>query len=221
MSMWFSFVVACSCALALGWPQRTEAQIRQYSRHAEADSVRAEAAKQNQIDALFDAREAELALELGSGGIKGVMGFWDRQGLLKKTLTADREWVMLFPMTRYMQAWHAVHGNELAPANMLAEAMRYRAQVVTDRHGNFEFRGLRPGMYLLLGQVPFSYDTYQTVDTGQRQISYSGWAGTGMISPVHKAIRAGVAHTMMPVVELVEVKEGEVTDFKPPKRDAE
>lgn len=220
------FAFAVGCAIALAWPAVAQAFGRTeiVSRHAEADQALAETRKHEQLEALFDRGEASAALELGTGSIKGVMGFWDRpKGLLtsRTTFLADREWVMAYPMTRYIQAWFAAYaGNIHAVDEMFGEARPYCAQVITDREGNFEFKGLKPGAYVLVSTVPYSLSTYETRDTGVRNISYSPWMGAGTSSPVYQKVRTGSRTYEMPIAQMIEVRDGQVATFNPSRLDS-
>ncbi len=221
----YAYVALISGLLMTMWPLLSHGQVHQDTRHTETDRASAIASARSRVDALFDPAEAESLLELGSGRIHGVMGFrfslrqsWKMDQLIPKKLTADRELVFLFPMTRYMQAWLDTYGHDsrlAAPGNLSMAAWRYRGQVLTDRDGSFTFNGLKPGRYLIFGSVPYSYNTYQRVDTGVRTFSYSAWMGSGSINPVYKTVSAGKASAVAPILAIIEVKDDQVTTYEP------
>lgn len=194
----------CGAASAQG--TRSHEDVRQNRQYLHEQWVR--------LGSAFDAEEAAALLEPGRGSLKGVLGFTEK-GLRRRTTVADREWVQLFPMTRYMQEMVRVFDMENGgDPSVHRVPMKYSARVLTDRNGNFEFHGLKPGRYLLIGRVPYSFTVSHKVDSGQRQFSYSPMFGTGTISPVYTTVESRHADVLW-ITRVVEVKEGAPTRFEP------
>lgn len=217
----------CACALAGALallPLQAEAQVRSASRHAAEDQARAQHAERQRLDALFDQREMEAMMELGNGGLRGVMGYSTKSGrslarMLSRasTAVADREWVFLLPMTPYIEAWYESNDRSLSSHGLKQlnpEVWKYAGRVRTDTAGNFEFSGLKPGRYLVFAEFPVIFETEQHVDTGQRSITYSYAFGTGSIDPVYRKVY-GTHQTLLKVGQVVAVREGTTTTYRP------
>ncbi|NCT70757.1 MAG: hypothetical protein GXC75_07415 [Xanthomonadaceae bacterium] len=167
------------------------------------------------LEAMFDPEATAAALAPGEGSLRGVIGFRQRSGLRKQNVTADREWVQLFPMTPYMQEMvktFRMEGDESPRVHQ--RAARYSARVITDTKGNFEFHGLKPGRYFLISKVPYGRRISYQVDSGERQISYSPMFGTGSITPIYSEVRTEIPDTAW-ITRIVEVKAGSPTLFQP------
>lgn len=195
------------------------AQIFQDSRHTAQERRQMLDALWERLGREFDAQQAAELLEPGNGSLQGVMGFSERFGLRRRTVVADREWVELFPMTPYMQQLIEGFGLdklENGRPQIHVEAAKFSGRVLTDRQGNFQFHGLKPGKYFLVSQVPYKYRTVTEVDTGSRSFSYSAMTGSGTISPIYDEIY-GIASDTRWVAQIVEVKDGQATEFTPPR----
>lgn len=166
-------------------------------------------------------------LEPGNGSLKGVMRYSQRGGstladrlwnmLDRTTIVADREWVELFPVSGHMEQMIATYDMARADGirpHVHVEAAKFPARALTDREGDFEFHGLKPGRYFISGRIPFTATTVTRVDTGQRNISYSPMFGTGSVDPVYRNEYGSVADEQW-VTAIVEVKPGAATVFAP------
>lgn len=222
-----SLVLALSLVLcagdALAQMRQATRQIGSRSNHADNARIMAEQQQWDRLESAFDPAEAAAMLEPGDGSLRGVLGFSQRTGILKRTtVTADREWVELFPVTGYMQqmidTFRLAEPGQGRPHVHTVPA-KYSGRVLTDRQGRFEFHGLKPGRYFLVGRVPYTVRTVTQVDTGEREISYSYTpafgSGTGTISPVYRK-EYGVASDERWVTAIVEVGQGTATIFEPP-----
>jgi len=215
--------LACAALAATG---TASAQLRTMSRHT-ADEARqaaeAKAAEWERAQSLYDDRDMESMLELGNGSLRGVMSLRMKSGptALNRALTrastslADREWVILFPVTPYVEAWHRLHDGVSTRAlqRLDPRIWKYAGRVRTDTKGNFEFDGLKPGRYLVFAEFPFAYTNTHYVDSGRRRMWLDGWTGSGGIDPIYD--RVSTRHSAMTMVsKIVDVKEGVVTRFK-------
>jgi len=205
-------------------PHPADAQVRSASRHHAEDQARAAKAQHQRLSDLFDQRELETMMELGSGSLRGVMGYSVKPGrslarLLSRAATAvaDREWVFLLPMTAHVEAWYDANGQTISGQRLQGlhpDVWKYAGRVRTDTEGNFEFSGLRPGRYLVFAEFPVTLETEQAVDTGRRSISYSPAFGTGSIDPVYRTVY-GTRQSLVMLGQVVEIREGATTTYRP------
>ncbi|MCD9005707.1 carboxypeptidase-like regulatory domain-containing protein [Luteimonas sp. XNQY3] len=212
------------CVLLILYAHAVQAQVRSASRHVADDRARAAQAQQQHLNQLFDRGELESMLELGNGGLRGVMGHSEKAGrslagLLSRptTAVADREWVFLLPMTRYVQAWHQSVGGRILTRDLRTlhpDAWKYAGRVRTDTQGNFEFAGLKPGRYLVFAEFPVGFDVVENVDTGRRTISYSPAFGAGSIDPVYQKVYSRDSVVIV-ADQVVDVREGQTTRYRP------
>lgn len=156
----------------------TAQQIHQRSRH----STQAPA---------FDAKEAEQLLEPGAGSLRGVLKASSKGGLLQrsKSVYADREVVYLLPMTSYLHQFFQQYGRQMDFLNrrrLSPKAKIYTARVFTDRHGAFEFKGLKPGKYFLYATMPYAVDGVIREETGGRRYTIDYLSGTATSSPIYR-----------------------------------
>lgn len=175
------------------------------------------------LQALFDRDELESKLQLGNGSLRGVMAYRERPGvrlakLLSRPATAlaDREWVFLLPMTRYVQAWLETKGGSLAVPDMESlhpEMWKYAGKVRTDRKGYFEFDGLMPGRYLVFAEFPVSIHQAEQVDTGKRAFTYGYYGAITGTEPVYRQVRKDTTMNLL-VEQVVDVKSGVTTTYK-------
>ena len=213
------------------------AQVRSASRHEAQDRADERGAIQDRIAALYDPTEMARAMELGTGTLRGTMAVRDIQGvggLLPRLLrgksvaTADREWVILLPMTPHVTAWFEAHSaddvrwGEREIGGLNPEVWQYAGRVRTDSQGNFQFDGLMPGRYLVLAHFPVEYTARRTYATGEYSVEYSYspmfGSGSGAIKPITRTERYQ-SQMYVWISEVVDVKPGVPTIFTPPVRD--
>ncbi|MGY1409652.1 MULTISPECIES: hypothetical protein [unclassified Luteimonas] len=216
-------VAGLSCVMLLA-TQVASAQVRSASRHAVEEQAQAERGQEQRIMERYDARELEAMMELGNGSLRGVMGYSIKPGrslarMLSRAATAvaDREWVFLLPMTAHVEAWHDAYGLSFSSHHLRKlhpDIWKYAGRVRTDREGNFEFAGLKPGRYLVWAEFPVTFETERHVDTGRRSVSYSPAFGSGSIDPVYRREFGTQSGTVTPG-QLVTVREGAATTFRP------
>lgn len=211
-----------------------DAQVRTQSRHAESDREKrqAEANRQElrrleQLEALFDDAEFEAMLELGDGSLSGVMGYAEKHpdaivALLRRptVAVADREFVFLLPMTRYVEAWYEANARQVVRKSLQTldpRSWKYMGMARTDTEGNFAFDGLRPGRYVVFSEFPVGFVVATQHDTGERAISFHGAFGniTGATSrPVYER-RSHTETSILVVGQAVEVAAGRPTRYRP------
>lgn len=197
-------------------------QVSSASRHSESERRAAARNEYLRMEGLFDKQELESMLELGNGSLRGVMAYRERPGVrLRKMLSrpatalADREWVTLFPMTRYVQAWLESQGGYVSRdglSSLNPEMWKYAGRVRTDRKGYFEFDGLKPGRYLVFADFPVRVHEVERVDTGKRAVTYYGHY-SGIIEPVYKEVRRDNVTDVL-VDQVIEVRPGVPTTYK-------
>lgn len=219
----FCCALGLACAMLLA-TQVASAQVRSASRHAAADQAQAERSQEQHIMGLYNQQELEASMELGNGSLRGVMGYGIKPGsglarMLSRAATAvaDREWVFLLPMTAHVEAWYDTYGMSFIGyylRKLHPDVWKYAGRVRTDREGNFEFAGLKPGRYLVWAEFPVTFETERHVDTGRRSISYSPAFGSGSIDPVYRRVYGTQSGTVTPG-QLVVVREGTTTTFRP------
>ena len=133
----------------------------------------------------FDRAELEHALALGSGALRGVMGASNREGfggLLgriahgRQVALAGHAWVLLLPMTAYVQDWHARSSRE----GVIEREVRLHPEAGTfagrsrGADGDISFDGLRPGRYLVLSSFMVPLCGRRTSLTGESLHAYAG-----------------------------------------------
>ena len=146
----------------------------------------------------------------------------------KSVATADREWVILLPMTPHVTAWFEAHSaddvrwGEREIGGLNPEVWQYAGRVRTDSQGNFQFDGLMPGRYLVLAHFPVEYTARRTYATGEYSVEYSYspmfGSGSGAIKPITRTERYQ-SQMYVWISEVVDVKPGVPTIFMPPVRD--
>ncbi|WP_440977160.1 hypothetical protein [Pseudoxanthomonas winnipegensis] len=168
------------------------------------------------LQASFDTEEAERLLEPGSGSLRGNLQLAVDKGLLKKkeTFVARDQLVVLLPMTSYMRAWEAKYGKNPVIGAMFINprVVAYSARVLTDTQGNFEFRGLKPGRYLLVSEIPYKQDVTVRTDTGQTRHDIDWFNSTITSSPIYRENRVRVDQSH-DIYAIVEINEGAETRF--------
>ena len=232
--MWAALVIISA---VLWMHDHAAAQVRSASRHEVQDRVDARNVVQDRIASLYDPREMARAMELGTRTLRGTMGVRDKQGvgglvarLLKgnSVATADREWVILLPMTPHVTAWFDAHNaddrrpGEREIGGLNPDVWQYAGRVRTDSQGNFQFDGLMPGRYLVLAHFPVEYTAHRTYTTGEYSVQYSYspmfGSGSAAIKPVTRTERYQ-KNIYVWISEIVDVKPGAPTIFTPPVKD--
>jgi hypothetical protein len=177
-----------------------------------------------EIPLKFDRTEAAAMLEPGSSIIKG-RGFM-RTKLIGGKKYAEQEAVFLYPMTLYMQEWYRrFHdspgiGFDAMLGYADERALRFAGKTVTDTKGNFEFRNVKPGKYIVyLGinyivsaswrdQIGTETVTHAVVNGGGQVIGTTGQSST----PIYgDTVHVGAARVPNHIIRLVEVKKDGVT----------
>lgn len=168
------------------------------------------------LQASFDTEEAERLLEPGSGSLRGSLQLSVDKGLLRKkeAFVARNQLVVLLPMTSYMRAWEKKYGSNPVVGAMFINprVVDYSARVLTDTQGNFEFRGLKPGRYLLVSEIPYKQDVTVRTDTGQTRHDIDWFNSTITSSPIYRENRVRVDQSH-DVYTIVEINEGAETRF--------
>ena len=120
------------------------------------DAYRDVVGKRGKIQTPFDPSAADALLAPGNAVIRGRR-YVKPRGLLSRKLYAAETGVYLLPMTDYVAEWLArYHGDYGYGLEKISpEAMRYTAAALTDVNGNFEFRNLLPGTYVLLSNQDY------------------------------------------------------------------
>jgi hypothetical protein len=169
----------------------------------------------------FDPVEAKTMLEPGKATLKGrTFVTHQSRSRGKERIYGNTQTVYLFPMTTYARNVLEKAGNRTLVIMMLSKAQEHTARVITDKSGNFTFRGLKSGQYLLLTSIPYEADVKVREDTGRtrtRTQYNTDWFGnvissTGITEPIYK-YREATSNLEHRIFKLVEVKDGNVTDL--------
>ncbi|MBA9073493.1 hypothetical protein GGR22_001619 [Flavobacterium gossypii] len=113
----------------------------------------------------FDQAAAKKALEKGKSSISGFVFSAPRNGFgikhVNERTYGKYKVVSLFPLTPYMEEWKKLrtrlHNTGKKIVKMSKEADATRIDVETDEGGNFTFKDLKPGKYLLISEVSWHY----------------------------------------------------------------
>ncbi|GAA4169291.1 hypothetical protein [Sphingobacterium ginsenosidimutans] len=123
--------------------------------------------------AAFDPSEAKELLAPGSSSIKGIAYTRTKNGFgMTGTKTSiTRETVYLLPFTKHLAEWDAQNSKMFKNRNkryvLSDECLQYYLSTTTDEYGNFEFKNLKPGKYLLQTKYYMTH-TYDGVDVGTK-----------------------------------------------------
>ncbi|MBK1988697.1 hypothetical protein A0J48_014310 [Sphaerospermopsis aphanizomenoides BCCUSP55] len=177
-------------------------------------------ANANQIDQIveFDPVEAKTMLEPGKSTLKGrTFVTHNSRDRGKERIYGNQQVVYLFPMTTFARDVLAKAGNRTLVIMMLSKAQEHTARVITDKSGNFIFRGLKSGQYLLLTSIPYEADVKVRENTGRtrtRTQYNTDWFGnvissTGVTEPIYK-YREETSNLEHRIFKLVEVKDSNV-----------
>lgn len=185
-----------------------------------ATAAHAEVIQPNQSLAVkvpFDTDEAERLLEPGPSTFKGRLETTFKKGLATKTqhFYGARQQITLLPMTSYLQAWDKKFGKDPLTGVTFIDnyVVPYSARTISDKDGNFEFPGLKPGKYLMLAEIPYKVDGYMRQDTGKIQYDINWAASTITESPIYdtKKAKLDLIHY---IYKIIEVKDDGITLFK-------
>lgn len=160
----------------------------------------------------FDSLDAKKRLAVGTTSMQGVAFTKPKTKFGYKAPLADRIYanhivVELFPLSPYFQEWYDLkRGKENLKKNIIVfmdnAAYRYRLTCETNNRGEFTFPKMKPGKYILVGNLPWtssgSYDQY----TG------SGYGSNGGRTDYYQRQYYSNSHNDF-LMEIVEVKEGD------------
>lgn len=173
-----------------------------------------------------DIAEAVAQLEMGTHALTGRPGATryamgeagKRKGMFSKGGKTERVYthgqpVVLIPYTRLVEAITLKYkGDPFLITSSLGELGNYTARALTDANGVFQFRGLKPGRYLLSTTVPYEAAVTVREDTGKTRtdttIQTDGYNITGASSVTSKVYdyRNATSELEHRVFKLVEVK---------------
>lgn len=123
--------------------------------------------------AAFDPLEAKELLAPGSSSIKGIAYTRTKNGfgMTGSKTSITRETVYLLPFTKHLAEWDAQNSKMFKNRNkryvLSDECLQYYLSTTTDEYGNFEFKNLKPGKYLLQTKYYMTH-TYDGVDVGTK-----------------------------------------------------
>ncbi|MEA9886612.1 hypothetical protein VDG05_20205 [Xanthomonas campestris pv. raphani] len=168
------------------------------------------------LQARFDTEEAERLLEPGSGSLRGKLEMTINKGMLRKKekFVAQYQLVTLLPMSSYMRAWEKKYSKSPWLGMMLIDdrVLPFSARTLTSVDGNYEFRGLKPGRYLMISKIPYKMDVIIRNETGQTRHDIDWFNNTITSSPIYKSSKARVEE-VHDVFTIIEIKDAAETRF--------
>ncbi|KFN41264.1 hypothetical protein N789_05080 [Arenimonas oryziterrae DSM 21050 = YC6267] len=179
-----------------------------------------------QAQSQADIAESIAQLEMGPHTLTGRPGATraaladagKRRGLFSRGAKSERVYtqnqpVILIPYTRRVEAIVLKYNGDPFPVlSSLGELGNYTARALTDANGEFHFRGLKPGRYLLSTTVPYEAAVTIREDTGRTRtdttITTDGYNIIGASSVTSKVYdyRNATSDLEHRVFKLVEVK---------------
>ena len=105
----------------------------------------------------FDKNDAIKKLELGKTTITGEAFTRENSGVAAAKYKPKKGTkVLLFPVTDYVSRYHDMKkANPDFAIVMTEEAFSYRLEALTDENGNFTFKQMKPGRYLIMCNIQF------------------------------------------------------------------
>lgn len=164
----------------------------------------------------FDAQQATEMLTSGGASVRGRAYVISKRGLLNQEKTyAKSRIISLFPMTPYLQAWYDRYKNDIFAGRfeLNPATSTYSARVLADDEGRFQFRGLKPGRYLLFTEIPFTTTVRIRQDTGRTRSTvqvFSDWSAEVTTEPIYRSRKVKRDFTGM-VHRIVEIKQDGTT----------
>ncbi|NIJ92633.1 hypothetical protein FHT12_001291 [Xanthomonas campestris] len=181
-----------------------------------ATAVVLEPAPNASLQARFDTEEAERLLEPGSGSLRGKLEMSINKGMLRKKekFVARYQLVTLLPMSSYMRAWEKKYSKDPWLGMMLIDGrvLPFSARAITSADGSYEFRGLKPGRYLMIAQIPYKMDVIIRNETGQTRHDIDWFNNTITSSPIYKSSKARVEE-VHDIFTIIEIKDAAETKF--------
>ncbi|UXA54404.1 carboxypeptidase-like regulatory domain-containing protein [Xanthomonas prunicola] len=165
------------------------------------------------LQARFDTEEAERLLEPGSGSLRGKLEISIKKGMLKKNekFVAQYQLVTLLPMSSYMRAWEKKYSKDPSLGMIFIDGrvLPFSARAITSADGSYEFRGLKPGRYLMIAKIPYKLDVVIRNETGQTRHDIDWFNNTITSSPIYKSSKARVEqeHNIFTIIEIKDAAE--------------
>lgn len=166
----------------------------------------------------FKMEEAAELMAIGEATLKGQASMTSKKTLLQivpgTKLYAREQQAFLFPMTSFLRAWvekYASRGLFYGTFNLQPELDYVAARTLTDQEGRFQFRGLKPGKYLLWIVIPYEVEGTVAQETGAWQtttFSTFGVVTAAVREPVTRAATA-VFELENHVIHVVDIPPGE------------
>lgn len=172
-----------------------------------------------------DIAESIAGLEMGNHTLTGRPGATrtvladagKRRGLFSRGPKTERVYthnqtVVLWPYTRLVEAIVVKYnGDPFLVTSSLGELGQYTARSLTDANGEFRFRGLKPGRYLLSIRVPYEAAVTVREDTGRTRTEttfetdgYNIIGADSVTSKVYdyRQATSGLEHHVFKIVEV-------------------
>lgn len=157
----------------------------------------------------FNKNDAVKKLELGNTSITGEAFTRENSGVVgAKYKPAKGTKVLLFPVTDYVMEYYNLRtANENVAIVMSEEAFSYRVETTTDSDGNFTFKQMKPGKYMIMCNLQFVGTASKNVEVGRTNY-YNGYGANIGSTPIYQSYMYNYNGEHF-LSKFVEVKEGE------------
>lgn len=127
----------------------------------------------------FNKKEAVQKLEIGKTTITGEAFTRETAGVAAKYKPPKGTKVLLFPVTDYIKEYLSMKkSNPQVAIVMTEEAFAHRIEALTDENGNFVFKQMKPGKYLIMCNILFAGTGVAVRESGRTHY-YNGYGYAG------------------------------------------